>query len=108
MYDGEDVAKYKEKDWLKIRGEKIWRMVMQDPMTSLNPLKKVGKQIQESIEHHTRVSRAQEPKRLPSRCWPRFSSLPQGQLRPVAPMSSPAVCVSVWSSPLQLPAIRRC
>ena len=27
-------------------------MVMQDPMTSLNPLKKSGKQIQESIEHH--------------------------------------------------------
>ena len=27
-------------------------MVMQDPMTSLNPLKKIGKQIQESIEHH--------------------------------------------------------
>ena len=32
-------------------GETI-AMVMQDPMTSLNPLKKIGKQIQESIEHH--------------------------------------------------------
>ena len=33
-----------------MRGKKI-AMVMQDPMTSLNPLKKIGKQIQESIEH---------------------------------------------------------
>lgn len=50
MYDGIDLVKYtKEKDWMKIRGKKI-SMVMQDPMTSLNPLKKVGKQIQESIE----------------------------------------------------------
>ena len=50
MYNGEDMAQYKtEADWLKIRGKKI-SMVMQDPMTSLNPLKKIGKQIEESIE----------------------------------------------------------
>lgn len=52
MYEGKDIAKYKtEKEWMTIRGRKI-AMVMQDPMTSLNPLKKVGKQIQESIELH--------------------------------------------------------
>lgn len=50
VYDGVDISKYKtEKEWLTIRGKKI-SMVMQDPMTSLNPLKKIGKQIQESIE----------------------------------------------------------
>ena len=52
MYDGIDISKYKtEKEWMTIRGKKI-AMVMQDPMTSLNPLKVVGKQIQESIELH--------------------------------------------------------
>ena len=52
MYNGEDMAQYKtEAEWLKIRGKKI-SMVMQDPMTSLNPLKKIGKQIEESIELH--------------------------------------------------------
>ena len=52
MYDGKDLAKFKkEKEWMTIRGKKI-AMVMQDPMTSLNPLKKVGKQIQECIELH--------------------------------------------------------
>ncbi len=50
MYDGIDLSKYTtEKEWMTIRGKKI-SMVMQDPMTSLNPLKKIGKQIQESIE----------------------------------------------------------
>ena len=51
MYEGRDMAKFTEKDWLSVRGKKI-SMVMQDPMTSLNPLKKIGKQIQESIELH--------------------------------------------------------
>ena len=52
MYDGKDLAKFKkEKEWMTIRGKKI-ALVMQDPMTSLNPLKKVGKQIQECIELH--------------------------------------------------------
>ncbi len=50
MYEGKDLAKYtSEKDWMSIRGKKI-SMVMQDPMTSLNPLKKIGRQIEESIE----------------------------------------------------------
>lgn len=49
LFEGKDLAKYKtEKDWMSIRGKKI-SMVMQDPMTSLNPLKKIGKQIEESI-----------------------------------------------------------
>ena len=52
MYDGKDLAKFKkEKEWMTIRGKNI-EMGMQDPMTSLNPLKKVGKQIQECIELH--------------------------------------------------------
>ena len=51
LYEGRDMAKFTEKDWLGVRGKKI-SMVMQDPMTSLNPLKKIGKQIQESIELH--------------------------------------------------------
>ena len=50
-YDGQDLTKLTEKEWLKIRGKKI-AMVTQDPMTSLNPLKTIGYQIQESVELH--------------------------------------------------------
>ena len=52
MYDGKDLSKFQtEREWRTIRGKKI-AMVTQDPMTSLNPLKKIGAQIQESIELH--------------------------------------------------------
>ncbi len=50
-YDGQDLTKLTEREWLKIRGKKI-AMVTQDPMTSLNPLKTIGYQIQESVELH--------------------------------------------------------
>ena len=51
-YKGMDLAKFKgEKDWIKIRGKEI-AMVMQDPMTSLNPLKTVGWQIEEALRLH--------------------------------------------------------
>ena len=52
LYNGEDLTQYKtEKDWLKVRGKEI-AMVLQDPMTSLNPLKTIGAQIIEAIELH--------------------------------------------------------
>ena len=50
MYDGKDLTKLSgERDWRNIRGRKI-AMVTQDPMTSLNPLRKVGVQIREAVE----------------------------------------------------------
>ena len=62
MYEGVDISKYKtEKEWMQIRGKKI-SMVMQDPMTSLNPLKKIGAQIQESIELNQGVKGAEAKK----------------------------------------------
>ena len=57
-YGGMDLAKFKkEKEWIKIRGKRI-AMVFQDPMTSLNPLKTVGKQIEEAFTLHNKVSKA--------------------------------------------------
>lgn len=54
MDDGQPqvLSKYKkDNEWLKIRGSEV-SMIMQDPMTSLNPLKTIGKQIGESLELH--------------------------------------------------------
>lgn len=62
MYEGVDLAKYKtEKEWMTIRGKKI-SMVMQDPMTSLNPLKKIGRQIEESIQLNQGIKGAEAKK----------------------------------------------
>ena len=52
LYEGTDLTKLKkEKDWRKIRGGEI-AMIMQDPMTSLNPLKTIGEQIAEAVRLH--------------------------------------------------------
>lgn len=62
-YEGVDLAQYKkEKEWLNIRGKEI-AMVFQDPMTSLNPLKTVGKQIQEVVELHQGI-KGEEAKKI--------------------------------------------
>lgn len=52
IFGGVDIGKFKsEKQWLNIRGKKI-AMIFQEPMTSLNPLKTIGKQIKETVELH--------------------------------------------------------
>ena len=52
LYNGEDLTKFNtEKQWLTVRGKQI-ALVLQDPMTSLNPLKTIGAQILEAIELH--------------------------------------------------------
>ncbi|MBR5224143.1 MAG: ABC transporter ATP-binding protein [Clostridia bacterium] len=52
LYKGHDLSKFStEKQWLGVRGKEI-AMVLQDPMTSLNPLKTIGAQILEAIELH--------------------------------------------------------
>jgi oligopeptide transport system ATP-binding protein len=54
-YQGKNLAAYKdEKDWLTIRGREI-AMVFQDPMTSLSPLKTIGKQILEAVILHRQL-----------------------------------------------------
>ena len=51
-YMGSDLTQFKEeKEWLKIRGREI-AMIFQEPMTALNPLKTIGKQVRESVELH--------------------------------------------------------
>ena len=49
----------KEKDWLKVRGHEI-AMIMQDPMTSLNPVFRIGAQIDEVIALHEGEGKTKE------------------------------------------------
>ena len=51
LYKGKDLVKASEKEMQKIRGNEI-SMIFQEPMTSLNPIIKCGRQIAESLRLH--------------------------------------------------------
>ncbi len=48
MYQGIDLTKASEAEYQRIRGKKIG-MIFQDPLSSLNPIVKIGKQITETM-----------------------------------------------------------
>ena len=56
LFDGEDLVKASPERMRELRGGKIG-MIFQDPMTSLNPTIKVGKQIMEGILIHKNVTK---------------------------------------------------
>ncbi len=56
IYNGEDLLKKTDKEMQDIRGNKI-SMIFQDPMTSLNPTVRVGKQIVKGLLYHSDISR---------------------------------------------------
>ena len=58
FYEGQDMTTLSTKEFQKIRGNEI-SMIFQEPMTSLNPLMKVGKQIEEAIKAHEKVTTAE-------------------------------------------------
>ncbi|MBB2481399.1 ABC transporter ATP-binding protein [Bacillus sp. APMAM] len=62
LFQGKDLLKLSKKEMRKLKGSKI-SMVFQDPMTSLNPTMKVGKQIEESILNHQQVTKGQARKK---------------------------------------------
>lgn len=51
LYGGKDLAKYTDRQMQHVRGSDI-AMIFQDPMTSLNPTMRVGKQIEEMLKEH--------------------------------------------------------
>ncbi len=48
LYDGQDLLKITEDDFYRLRGDKI-AMIFQDPLSSLNPIMRVGKQLTEAM-----------------------------------------------------------
>ena len=61
MYNGKDLTKYTEREMQTIRGSEI-AMVFQDPMTSLNPTMRIGKQIEEMLKAHKMDMTAEQRK----------------------------------------------
>lgn len=62
MYEGEDLTKVSEDEFHRIRGHKIG-MIFQDPLSSLNPIVRIGNQITESmLINHDRLKRIYDEK----------------------------------------------
>ena len=61
LFQGEDLIKVSDERMIQLRGGKIG-MIFQDPMTSLNPTIKVGKQIMEGILIHKKVTKEEAKK----------------------------------------------
>ena len=61
LFEGEDLVKVSDEKMRHLRGGKIG-MIFQDPMTSLNPTIRVGKQIMEGILIHKKVSKEEAKK----------------------------------------------
>ena len=64
LVDGVDITNYRPRDMERLRG-KLFSMVFQDPMTSLNPTIAIGEQIAEAVRvHNRRLSRDQVRRRV--------------------------------------------
>lgn len=63
LLEGRDLVPLSEGDMSLIRGEEI-AMIFQEPMTSLNPVVPVGKQVQEAILQHRKISREEAKKKV--------------------------------------------
>ncbi len=62
LFDGKNLLDLSEKQMEKVRGKDI-SMIFQDPMTSLNPTMKIGKQITEVMLKHQKISKNDAKKR---------------------------------------------
>ncbi|RIK56004.1 MAG: peptide ABC transporter ATP-binding protein [Chloroflexi bacterium] len=61
-FDGQDLLKLSEDELRHVRGNRI-AMIFQDPMTSLNPVLTIGRQITEALELHLEMNKEQSRKR---------------------------------------------
>ena len=62
LFEGRDIVPLTEKEMESIRGKEI-SMIFQDPMTSLNPTMKIGKQIAEVLIKHQNLPKKEAQKR---------------------------------------------
>lgn len=62
LYDGKDLVKFTDREFVNIRGSKI-SMIFQDPMSSLDPVMKIGKQITEAMRIKHKISKEEAKKK---------------------------------------------
>ena len=62
-FEGKNLLKLGEEEYNKIRGNKIG-MIFQDPLSALNPLMRIGDQIEEGMVYHTKLSKKEREARV--------------------------------------------
>ncbi|MEK7860563.1 MAG: ABC transporter ATP-binding protein, partial [Chloroflexota bacterium] len=62
LFDGQDVLKMDDDEVRGIRGNNV-AMIFQDPMTSLNPVLTISRQVSEALELHLKMDRSEARKR---------------------------------------------
>jgi oligopeptide/dipeptide ABC transporter ATP-binding protein len=62
LFDGKDLAKLPEKEMRSLRGNRV-SMIFQEPMTTLNPVHRIGHQIGEAVRLHRKASRKEARER---------------------------------------------
>ncbi|MDO5095553.1 MAG: ABC transporter ATP-binding protein [Peptostreptococcaceae bacterium] len=63
IYEGRNLLSLTESEYNKVRGGDIG-MIFQDPLSALNPLQRVGQQIEESLVYHTDLNKEQRKARV--------------------------------------------
>ena len=63
LFEGKNLVGLSEKEFNEIRGEGIG-MIFQDPLSSLNPLQRIGKQIEEGLIYHTKMNAEERKARV--------------------------------------------
>jgi ABC-type microcin C transport system duplicated ATPase subunit YejF len=92
MWQGRDLLTLPEDERRAIRGKEI-AMIFQDPMTSLNPVHTIGRQIGEMSRIHEGASK-KEAARGPSSCSTWWASRSRTSGSTTTPTSSRAACAS--------------
>jgi oligopeptide/dipeptide ABC transporter ATP-binding protein len=82
LFEGEDLLKKSEKEMIKIRGRMV-SMILQDPMTSLNPVFTIGNQLTEAIKIHSGLKGRS--------LWDRARKMLE-----IVHIPSPEVCLKNW------------
>ena len=93
LYKGRDLLKLDANQMREVRGSEI-AMIFQDPMTSLNPVYRVGWQIAEQVRAHEKISKADAQRSGRSSCSTRSASPSRSCASTTIRTSSRAACAS--------------